>query len=64
MVVLYVVVLDVGCCLVPCVPGVPENVSTTGSRVGSSLSLLRNAVCAHIVTPDLCEAIFYFVDRD
>ena len=61
---IYMVELDVGHCLVPCVPGVPEDVSTTGSRTDSSLSLLENADCAHVVTPDLDGAIFCFVEGD
>ena len=58
---IYVVVLDFGRILVPCVPDVPKDVSTAGSRTGSSLSLFGNADCARVVTPDLgtyCNFLF------
>ena len=54
-------VLNFSCSLVPCVPGIPEDVSTAGSRTDSSLSLLGSTDCAHVVTPDLGDAIVYLV---
>lgn len=56
------VLLNFGRSLVPCVSDIPEDVSTAGSRTDPSLSLLGNADCAHVVTPDLGGAIFYFVE--
>ena len=61
---IYVVVLDFGHSLVPCVPDVPEDVSTAGSRTDPSLSLLGNADCVHVVTSDLGDAMFYFVEGE
>ena len=58
------VVLDVGRCLVPCVPDVAEDIITNSSRADSSLSLLGNADCAHVVTPDLGGEIFCFIEGD
>ena len=54
--------LNFGGSFVPCVPDAPEDVSTAGSRMHPSLSLLGNADCAHVVTPDLGGAILYFVE--